>query len=321
MSLSVDTTLFMTNDGEEAIPLTWGNVAIAALMLLVAVFVSSVLRLKLEKQIIIAGARCFVQLTVLGLVLKQVFATENPLYVLAMICVLGGLAAMEVSKWRSKRTVKGLYWIAFVSIFGSAMLVGLLGATFAMNFDPVLKASKFIPIMGMVLGNTLIGVSLGTDSVLASVDTRRDSLESMLCFGASRWEAVRPIAAEAARTAMLPSITSASITGLIAIPGMMSGQILGGASVMDAAKYQQIILFLIMASVALGTAMSVIAVSFVVIDGRPMLRPELIKLRAATATGNRNSGNGGGGGVVVSRSGLSSRTSTIVHLKKWKGGT
>ncbi|KAJ2883829.1 hypothetical protein IWW38_005499, partial [Coemansia aciculifera] len=279
------------------------------------------LRLKLEKQIIIAGARCFVQLTVLGLVLKQVFATENPLYVLAMICVLGGLAAMEVSKWRSKRTVKGLYWIAFVSIFGSAMLVGLLGATFAMNFDPVLKASKFIPIMGMVLGNTLIGVSLGTDSVLASVDTRRDSLESMLCFGASRWEAVRPIAAEAARTAMLPSITSASITGLIAIPGMMSGQILGGASVMDAAKYQQIILFLIMASVALGTAMSVIAVSFVVIDGRPMLRPELIKLRAATATGNRNSGNGGGGGVVVPRSGLSSRTSTIVHLKKWKGGT
>ncbi|KAJ2822663.1 hypothetical protein FBU31_004523, partial [Coemansia sp. 'formosensis'] len=86
--------------GDGAVPLTWGNVAIAALTLLVAVFVSSVLRLRLEKQIIIAGARCFIQLTVLGLVLKRVFATEGPVYVLAMAGALGGLAAMEVSQWR-----------------------------------------------------------------------------------------------------------------------------------------------------------------------------------------------------------------------------
>ncbi|KAJ2825604.1 hypothetical protein FBU31_003672, partial [Coemansia sp. 'formosensis'] len=137
---------------------------------------------------------------------------------------------------------------------------------------------------------------------------------NMLCYGASRWEAVRPIAAEAARTAMLPSITSASITGLIAIPGMMSGQILSGANVMDAARYQQVILFLIMASVALGTAMSVILVSFVVIDAQPKIRPELIHLRAASS--NKNSGSG----VATPKSGLNSRTSTIVHLKKWKSG-
>ncbi|KAJ2863047.1 hypothetical protein GGH94_003878 [Coemansia aciculifera] len=317
MSMNVDTTLLMIS-GDGAVPLTWWNVAIAALMLLVAVCVSSVFRLRLEKQIIIAGARCFIQLTVLGLVLKRVFATESPVYVLAMAGALGGLAAMEVSRWRSKRTVKGLFWIAFVSIFGSAMSVGLVGATFAMNFNPPLKASLFIPVLGMILSNSMIGVSLGTDSVLASVDTRRDTLENMLCFGASRWEAVRPIAAEAARTAMLPSITSASITGLIAIPGMMSGQILSGASVMDAARYQQVILFLIMASVALGTAMSVILVSFVVIDGQPKLRPELIRLRAAS--GNKNSSGNSSSGGVATPSGLSSRTSTIVHLKKWKGG-
>ncbi|KAJ2735730.1 hypothetical protein IW152_001368 [Coemansia sp. BCRC 34962] len=320
MSLSVDTTLLMIS-GDGAIPLTWWNVAIAALMLLVAVCVSSALRLRLEQQIIVAGARCFIQLTVLGLVLKRVFATESPVYVLAMAGALGGLAAMEVSRWRSKRTVKGLFWIAFFSIFGSAMLVGLVGATFAMNFDPPLKASLFIPVLGMILSNSMIGVSLGTDSVLASVDTRRDMLESVLCFGASRWEAVRPIAAEAARTAMLPSITSASITGLIAIPGMMSGQILSGAKVMDAARYQQVILFLIMASVALGTAVSVIMVSFVVIDAQPKLRPELIHLRAANGNKNSSSSSSGSiGGVATPRSGLSSRTSTIVHLKKWKGG-
>ncbi|KAJ2010789.1 hypothetical protein GGI06_004792 [Coemansia sp. S85] len=73
-----------------------------------------------------------------------------------------------------------------------------------------------------------------------------------------------------------------------------------------------------MASVALGTAVSVIMVSFVVIDAQPKLRPELIHLRAAG--GNKSSGSGSTGGVATPRSGLSSRTSTIVHLKKWKGG-
>ncbi|KAJ1760446.1 hypothetical protein LPJ69_003416, partial [Coemansia sp. RSA 1752] len=211
---------------EAAEPLSWSNVALAASLLGVNVIISSILRLKLETQIVVAGVRCFVQLSLLGLILERVFATER---------VLGGLAALEVSEWTAKRTVKGMFWITFTAIFGSAISVGLIGSMFAMNFDPPYTASKFIPTMGMLFGNTMVGVSLGMDSVLVSVDTRRDIVECMLCYGASRWETVWPIAVDAARTAMVPSITSMGITGLISIPGMMSGQILGGADVMDAA--------------------------------------------------------------------------------------
>ncbi|KAJ1737793.1 hypothetical protein LPJ72_000143 [Coemansia sp. Benny D160-2] len=169
-----------------------------------------------------------------------------------MAGVLGGLAALEVSEWKAKRKVKGMFWITFIAIFGSALTVGLIGAAFAMNFRPLLAASKFIPIIGMLYGNTMVGVALGIDTVLSTADLRRDTVETMMCFGASRWEAVLPIAVDAARTAMLPTITSVSITGLIAIPGMMSGQILGGADVLDAARYQQVVMFMIAACVALG---------------------------------------------------------------------
>ncbi|KAJ1867019.1 hypothetical protein LPJ78_001336 [Coemansia sp. RSA 989] len=264
-------------DREAATPLSWGNVALAASMLAINVAISGALRLNLEWQIIIAGARCFVQLTVLGLVLERVFSTESAV-------VVFGMTALEVSEWKAKRTVKGMFWITFVSIFGSAITVGLIGAAFAMNFDPPFIASKFIPVMGMLFGNTIVGVTLGMESVLAAVDQRRDAIETMLCFGASRWESLRPIAVEAARTAMIPSITAMSITGLISIPGMMSGQILGGADVMDAARYQQVIVFMISASVALGVVISVNSAAFIVVDGQPQLRPERIVNKANFVT-------------------------------------
>ncbi|KAJ2455430.1 hypothetical protein EV183_000762 [Coemansia sp. RSA 2336] len=278
---------------ETAAPLSWGNVALAASMLAINVVISGALRLKLEWQIIIAGARCFVQLTVLGLVLEQVFSTESAVVVFGMTGILGGLAALEVSEWKAKRTVKGMFWITFVSIFGSAITVGLIGAAFAMNFDPPFIAAKFIPVMGMLFGNTIVGVTLGMESVLAAVDQRRDAIETMLCFGASRWESLRPIAVEAARTAMVPSITAMSITGLISIPGMMSGQILGGADVMDAARYQQVIVFMISASVALGVVISVTSAAFIVVDSQPQLRPERIINKANRAASKSASGSHG----------------------------
>ncbi|KAJ2561686.1 hypothetical protein GGH12_003773 [Coemansia sp. RSA 1822] len=266
---------------ETAEPLSWSNVALAASLLGVNVVISSMLRLKLETQIIVAGVRC----------------------------VLGGLAALEVSEWTAKRTIKGMFWITFTAIFGSAISVGLVGSMFAMNFDPPYSASKFIPTMGMLFGNTMVGVSLGMDSVLVSVDTRRDLVESMLCYGASRWEAVWPIAVDAARTAMVPSITSMGITGLISIPGMMSGQILGGADVMDAARYQQVIVFMISASVALGVVFSVIAVSFLVIDSQPQLRSERIINKATQPS------------VKSMRTPMARSCSSIVRLKAWKSAS
>ncbi|KAI9503941.1 hypothetical protein GGI25_000830 [Coemansia spiralis] len=318
MEHSTQAAFFGQRNEDGPTPLTWANVALAGLLLLVNVMISSALKLRLEKQIVVAGMRCFIQLSVLGLVLKRLFATDNAFVVLGMAGVLGGLAALEVTEWKAKRTVKGMFWIAFSSIFGSAIVVGLIGAAFAMNFKPLLAASKFIPVLGMLYGNTMVGVALGIDSVLAAVDQRRDSIEAMLCFGASRWETVLPVVVEAARTAMIPTITSVSITGLISIPGMMSGQILGGADVLDAARYQQVIMFMIAASVALGVVFASISIAFAVIDRNPKLQLERVRLKSAIGfyigdkRGNRSSSSG-------QRTPISVRSNrSVVRMKVWK---
>ncbi|KAJ1844521.1 hypothetical protein LPJ73_005147 [Coemansia sp. RSA 2703] len=233
-----------------------------------------------------------------------------------MQSVLGGLAALEVSEWKSKRRVKGMFWISFLTISVSSLFVGLLGAKYAMNFDPPLTASKFIPTIGMVYGNTMVGAALGMDAVLAWADTRRDTVEAMLCFGASRWEALRPIVVEAARTAMIPSITAVSITGLISIPGMMSGQILGGADVMDATRYQQVIMFMIAAAVALGVVSASITVAYVVVDSTPMLRTERITIKGVDNSNRAKSSAG-----KRTPEGLRRSYRSVVRMKAWKSVT
>ncbi|KAJ2084351.1 hypothetical protein H4R24_000144 [Coemansia sp. RSA 988] len=258
-------------------PLTWNNVAIAALLLGINIGLSLWFRLGLSNSLVVAAARCVVQLTLLGLVLKQIFLTENPIYIFSMALLLGVLAAFEVTYWRSKRRFPWMYTGTLVAITGSAMVVALFGNAFALNMHPAYTAVKFIPTIGMLYGKCMIGVSIGMGSVMDSLDTHRDRVETSLCFGSSRWEATKPLVVEALRSALLPTITNMGITGLISIPGMMTGWILGGADVLEAAKYQQVILFLISASTASSTLLSVLFCTFMLVDKSPRLRLDRLK--------------------------------------------
>ena len=140
-------------------------------------------------------------------------------------------------------------------------MIGIIGSRWAMNQKTFWLPEVFIPTMGMLLGNTMSGMAVALSSCLSSVSHQKEQIETYLAFGASRWEAGRSIAIEAVRLSMLPTINQMSVIGLISIPGMMTGQILGGAPVSNAVKYQQIIMFLISASTALGV-LSAVIVSF-----------------------------------------------------------
>jgi putative ABC transport system permease protein len=110
-----------------------------------------------------------------------------------------------------------------------------------------------IPLLGMILGNTLNGISLGLDRFGEELVGKRDQVEALLALGATRWEAARASVGRAVRTGMIPTLNTMMVVGLVSLPGMMTGQLLAGADPMQAVMYQIVIMFLIASATALGT--------------------------------------------------------------------
>jgi putative ABC transport system permease protein len=97
----------------------------------------------------------------------------------------------------------------------------------------------------MILGNCMTGIALGLDTLTTSLVSRRAGVEAQLMLGATRQEAVAPVTRQALRNALMPTINSMAATGVVSLPGMMTGQILSGVPPAEAVKYQILVMFLI----------------------------------------------------------------------------
>ena len=249
------------------------HLALAALLIVVNVALSLGLRLGLERSLLVASVRMTVQLLLIGLVLEWVFALERPLPILAIALLMSGLAGVSAVQ-RTKRRFAGVYWDSLVSVLAAAFLVTGFALVGVVRVRPWYEAQYLIPLLGMVLGNVLNGISLALDRFTESVAQRRGEVELLLGLGASRWEAAHALVADALRVGMIPTINAMMVMGIVSLPGMMTGQILAGASPGDAVRYQIVIMFMIAAATALG-AFGVVMLAFLrLFDQSHRLRSE-----------------------------------------------
>jgi len=241
--------------------LTYTQVAIAGLLILINGLLSLWLRLGLERSLLIASVRSVGQLLLIGLVLEWVFQIERWQIVLVVLCMMTLIAGWTAAS-RSERRYPGLYFNTIISIWASSWLV----TAFAMfvilrDLDHWYQPQYIIPMLGMVLGNTLNGISLGLNHFTSAMYNERSAVETALALGATRWEAAKAPIQEAIRTGMIPITNAMMVVGLVSLPGMMTGQIMAGAAPIEAVKYQIVILFLIAAATALGTG-GIVALSY-----------------------------------------------------------
>lgn len=262
----------------DALALGPWQLAGAAALIVVNGLLSFGFGLGLEKKLAIASLRTLVQLTLLGFVLVPVFRSGSVVLVVVIGLVMLGLAAWEALSRTTRR------WPSAWGATGVALLIGCggtawLGSGVIIGADPWWTPQYAIPLLGMLLGNSLTGVSLGVERTLELLDDQRSLVEARLSHGATWWEASRPVAADSLRVAMVPILNTMSAVGLITIPGMMTGQILAGTDPVLASRYQIVILFLIAASVALASVIAVLSVLWTVFDSEHRLRSERISSR------------------------------------------
>ncbi|KAI9492133.1 UPF0014 family [Zychaea mexicana] len=143
-------------------------------------------------------------------------------------------------------------------LFISNVTIAVLGSIFALRQVPFWEPSKFIPILGMLLGKSMNSIAMTTRQCLDNINIYGPILETRLAFGATRYEAIKPFATEVIRLSMLPVIMQLSVMGMINIPGTMVGLILAGKPMTDAVIYQQCIIFMVTASSGLGVIMAVV---------------------------------------------------------------
>lgn len=255
------------------IALTYWDLALAASLLAINAGLSIALGLGLTRQIVVAAARMVVQLMLVGLVLKTVFTLVSPWLTLLIALLMAGFAAWEV-RARQARRLSG--WWSLSLGGGSMLLAGAIvtvcALTIQIQAQPWWSPQYAIPLFGMILGNTMTGISLGLDTLHETLAKERATVEAQLMLGRSRWQALGPPIRRALRGGFTPIINAMAATGVVSLPGMMTGQILAGVDPREAVKYQLLVMFLIAGATGLGVIGAVYASAWRLSDRRARLR-------------------------------------------------
>ena len=210
----------------------------------IAIALSLWRKLALEKQLAYSAVRSLMQLIAIGYILDIVFAIDNWLIVLGILGVMITIASI-VTRNRIDQKLPGLLTTVILSLVASSAFT--LGYVILLIVQPErwYEPRYLIPLAGMLFGNAMNGASLAGDRLLNAIDRNRLEIETHLCLGATGKQAISSYQKEAIRTGLIPTLNNMVVIGLVSLPGMFTGQVLGGSNPRDAASYQILILFAI----------------------------------------------------------------------------
>ena len=196
-----------------------------------------------------AIGRAALQLTALSLVLAGILA--DPLWVGVGLAVMFIAAVWTVARRTRAPGARALSSktraIAIAMLLGNLVVIGVVFASGAVEFSP----RYVLAVGGIVIGNTMSIATLTARSFSATVSDRWDEVEGWLALGATPRESTRWLAREAVFSALVPSIDQTRTTGIVVLPGAFVGAIFGGASPLEAGRFQLIVLASILAAGAI----------------------------------------------------------------------
>ncbi|HDD0773709.1 TPA: iron export ABC transporter permease subunit FetB [Staphylococcus aureus] len=213
---------------------------LTALLLVIPIIISYKEGLHIIKGLIVATLRAVVQLIILGFLLHYIFKINDKwLLILCVLVIIINASWNTIS--RASPVMHHVFWISFLAIFiGTALPLAGTIATGAIQFT----ANEVIPIGGMLANNGLIAINLAYQNLDRAFVQDGTNIESKLSLAATPKLASKGAIRESIRLAIVPTIDSVKTYGLVSIPGMMTGLIIGGVPPLQAIKFQLLVVFI-----------------------------------------------------------------------------
>jgi len=260
----------------QTIDISYFNLFLGYLLLIIPLVVFYHYKTHLVKDSLVAVLRMTIQLLVVGLYLEILFEYNDAWINSAWWIIMVVVAAFTIVR---RASLKRKYFLIplFISLAISLFLIDLYFLGIIIELDYAFESRYFIPISGILLGNCLKTNILGLNTFYKKLHSEITLYRYYLANGATRSEALIPFMREGLRTAFNPLIAGISVIGLISLPGMMTGQILGGSSPNVAIKYQIMLMMAIFVSTVISVILTILIANKFVFDKYGNVKPGVMK--------------------------------------------
>ncbi|MET1030791.1 ABC transporter permease [Domibacillus tundrae] len=216
--------------------ISYGALLAAFLFMTIPLWLSYKQKLGISKEILVASIRACIQLMIIGYIITFVFAIQSPIVFSLIILVMIVIAARTCAKRGS--SFHSAFWIAFIAILATELVSVAIWVVFnIVDYE----AQYILPMSGMIIGSSMVAVSLVFDRLQREFDLTKELIMGKLALGATNRHASQELIEATVKAALIPSTEAMKTIGLVQLPGMMTGAIIAGASPVIAVKYQLVI--------------------------------------------------------------------------------
>lgn len=230
---------------------------LCSVLVLIPLIIGILFRLKIIKSIFVAVIRMSVQLFLAGLYLKYLFEWNIPALNLLWLVLMVLVASISSVK-NSSLSVKLFLLPSFLSFLIATFLIVFYLNQFVIRLDNLFEAKYLVVIGGMLLGNSMRGNIIGVSNFYSSIKRNEKRYLYHLALGATQYENLKQYIRHALLAALNPTLATMMTIGIVSLPGMMTGQMLGGSDPMVAIKYQIVIMIAIFVSVSFSVLLIIL---------------------------------------------------------------